>query len=141
MARKLKEEPPRFVPLQTVLARHLQDPGFRSGFEKRRLIHEIAVAVRNMREDAGLTQARLASLIGTSQPTIARLERGIDQRTPRWDVLQKIAFAVGKQMKIVFLPASSTQSLVEIANGDHGASHDTAPASESEDDAPASPGR
>jgi len=44
-----------------------------------------------MRMGAGLTQAQLATRIGTSQPTIARLQKGLDVRTPRWDTLQRIA--------------------------------------------------
>ena len=66
------------------LSAQLSDPKVRHHFEQRRLVHEVAIAVRSMRMGAGLTQAQLAKRIGTSQPTIARLEKGLDVRTPRW---------------------------------------------------------
>src|SRR5216683_1354790 len=69
------------------LSAQLSDPKVRHHFEQRRLVHEVAIAVRSMRMGAGLTQAQLAKRIGTSQPTIARLEKGLDVRTPRWDTL------------------------------------------------------
>src|SRR5438445_13654262 len=41
-----------------------------------RTLHQIdlALLVREMREDAGLTQAELAKKVGTTQPVIARLQ-------------------------------------------------------------------
>src|SRR5438105_15635616 len=63
---------------------------------------------------AGLTQAQLATRIGTSQPTIARLEKGLDVRTPRWDTLQRIARALGRQLKLKFAAPSDDDELVEV---------------------------
>jgi len=96
------------------LATQLADPEVRHHFEQRRLIHEVALAVRGMRAGAGLTQAELARRIGTSQPTIARLEKGLDVRTPRWDTLQRIAVALGRQLKLRFAPATDRAPLVEV---------------------------
>ncbi|TMB29639.1 MAG: helix-turn-helix transcriptional regulator [Deltaproteobacteria bacterium] len=62
----------------------------------------------------GLTQAQLATRIGTSQPTIARLEKGLDVRTPRWDTLQRIARALGRQLKLKFAAPSDDDELVEV---------------------------
>jgi DNA-binding XRE family transcriptional regulator len=92
----------RFVDFQADLGRRLQSPEFRGHYERRRLIHEVALAVRRMREDAGVTQGQLAKAIGTSQPMIARLEKGLDQRTPRWDTLNRIARALGRQLRLTF---------------------------------------
>ena len=61
MARKAR---PRGVPFDDFLAENLEDPEFRRQFEQRRLVHEVALAIRSMREEAGMTQARLAALIG-----------------------------------------------------------------------------
>jgi transcriptional regulator with XRE-family HTH domain len=36
-----------------------------------------AVEIRNLRNRLGLTQARLASLVGVTRNTISRLERGV----------------------------------------------------------------
>jgi len=96
------------------LGEQLTDPDFRHAFEQRRLIHEVAVHVREMRKDAGLTQAALARKIGTSQPAIARIEKGLEQRTPKFDTLQKIATALGWQLKLVFGQPRESVSLVEV---------------------------
>jgi DNA-binding XRE family transcriptional regulator len=96
------------------LAAQLANAEVRHHFEQRRLIHEVAVAVRSMRAAAGLTQAQLARRIGTSQPTIARLEKGLDVRTPRWDTLHRIAVALGRQLKLRFAPAEDPAPLVEV---------------------------
>src|SRR5712671_7652455 len=96
------------------LAAQLSDRRVRHHFEQRRLIHEVAIAVRSMRMGAGLTQAQLANRIGTSQPTIARLEKGLDVRTPRWDTLQRIARALGRQLKLKFAATSGDHDFVEV---------------------------
>ena len=96
-------------------AKALENPDYRAAYEKRRLIAEIGMEVRKMRAGAGLTQQQLANAIGSSQPTIARLERGLDQRVPRWDLLQRIAWAVGRQLKLSFGRAEEGSPLVEVA--------------------------
>src|SRR5712691_10133427 len=96
------------------LAAQLTDPKVRHHFDQRRLVHEVAIAVRSMRMGAGLTQAQLAKRIGTTQPTIARLEKGIDVRTPRWDTLQRIARALGRQLRLKFAASSDDEELVEV---------------------------
>ena len=96
------------------LSAQLSDPKVRHHFEQRRLVHEVAIAVRSMRMGAGLTQAQLAKRIGTSQPTIARLEKGLDVRTPRWDTLQRIASALGRQLKLKFAASSGDDEFVEV---------------------------
>jgi DNA-binding XRE family transcriptional regulator len=101
--------------LDDYLGASLRDPGFRVHYEQRRLVHDVAIAVRAMRENSGLTQAQLAELVGTSQPSIARMEKGLDQRTPRWETLHKIARALGKNLKFSFEDVGSeTDALVEV---------------------------
>jgi DNA-binding XRE family transcriptional regulator len=97
-----------------LLRAQLSDPKVRHHFEQRRLVHEVAIAVRSMRTGAGLTQAQLARRIGTSQPTIARLEKGLDVRTPRWDTLQRIARALGRQLKLKFTASTGDHGFVEV---------------------------
>jgi len=96
------------------LAQNLEDPEFRHHFEQRRLIQEVAVAVREMREAAKLTQVQLASLIGVKQPMIARVERGSDRRTPSWDVLRRVARALGKQLVVEFVSSKRPMPLVQV---------------------------
>jgi len=103
------------IDFDEILAKESKDPEFRHHFEQRRLIHEVALIVRGMREASGLTQAELAEMISSSQPMIARLEKGLDQRTPRWDTLNRIAIALGKQLTLVFHDPQKSQSpLVEV---------------------------
>ena len=104
----------RGIPFDEFLAQNLEDPEFRHHFEQRRLIHEVALAVRAMREDAGMSQARLASLIGVKQPMIARVEQGRDSRTPSWDVLRRVGRALGKQLVVGFVSTKREVPLVQV---------------------------
>jgi len=96
------------------LQRQLEDPEVRRAYEARMVVAELAMAVRRMREEAGLTQAQLAALIGVKQPMIARLERGSDPRTPRWDVLRRVGLALGKQLVLEFVSSKRALPLVQI---------------------------
>jgi ribosome-binding protein aMBF1 (putative translation factor) len=96
------------------LKEQLADPEFRRAYEARMVVAELALAVRRMREEAGLTQAQLAALIGVKQPMIARVERGSDQRTPRWDVLRRVGLAVDKQLVLEFISSKRALPLVQI---------------------------
>lgn len=97
-----------------VLGEFMQDREFREEYERRRLVTEVAMAVRSLRESAGLSQAQLAARIGVTQPVIGRLERALEQRRPRFDLLQRIGFAVGKQLKLSFVSSTTEEPLVEI---------------------------
>jgi len=57
----------------------------------------IAVALRWARQDAGLTQAQLASRIGVSQQQIAKLER--PGANPSIATLRKVADALGVRVQ------------------------------------------
>jgi transcriptional regulator with XRE-family HTH domain len=102
------------VALDAYLGKQLEGAEFRHHFEQRRLVHEVAIVVRSMREQAGLTQAQLARMVGVSQPMIARMERDLDQRTPRWETLRKVGLAPGKQLKLSFVEADGDEPLVEV---------------------------
>jgi transcriptional regulator with XRE-family HTH domain len=49
-----------------------------------------------------LTQLELAQKAYTTQPVIARLERGSDSRIPSLELLGRIAHALGKEIVIDF---------------------------------------
>ena len=51
------------------------------------------------REEAGYSQRELAELAHVPQSTIARIEKGANTSV---DTLSKIAFALGKELKISF---------------------------------------
>lgn len=59
----------------------------------------VAMLIYQVRTDAGLSQVELAKLIGTSQPTIARLEDA-DYEGHSLSMLQRIAEALGKRIEI-----------------------------------------
>ncbi|OGQ79095.1 MAG: hypothetical protein A2289_03005 [Deltaproteobacteria bacterium RIFOXYA12_FULL_58_15] len=58
--------------------------------------------VLKLRQRVGVTQAVLADLTGTSQPTIAAYEGGT--KTPTVRTLQRLATAAGLHMTIEFVP-------------------------------------
>ena len=62
----------------------------------------VGSAVRAARRKAGVSQAELAQRTGTSQPSIARLEKG--QVSPTVITLDRIARALGSELIIDFEP-------------------------------------
>ncbi len=66
-----------------------------------RTLHQIdlALLVREMREDAGMTQAELARKIGTTQSVIARLEDA-EYTGHSLAMLERIATACGVNLKL-----------------------------------------
>jgi transcriptional regulator with XRE-family HTH domain len=77
--------------------------------EQRELIEQatlncrVAQLIYDARTEAGLTQTQLAELIGTSQPTIARLEDA-DYEGHSLSMLQRIADALHRPLLISFGP-------------------------------------
>jgi len=58
-----------------------------------------ATVIREARKDAGLTQAQLAERAGTTQPVIARLERG--DGNPTFETLERVLHAAGHRLELV----------------------------------------
>jgi transcriptional regulator with XRE-family HTH domain len=112
--RARREKAAKGVRLEDYLGAQLRSPEFRHHFTERRMVHEVALAVRALRDRADLTQAELAKRIGSSQPSIARIEKGLGYRTPQWETLDKIARALGKQLKLQFVDADVDEPLVEV---------------------------
>lgn len=72
----------------------LQDPDFTAAAEALEPGYQIA----RLRLQRGLTQAQLAELVGTQQPSIARLENG--SSIPSLSFLQKIAAALDARIEV-----------------------------------------
>jgi transcriptional regulator with XRE-family HTH domain len=68
--------------------------------------------VRKLRRGAGISQRALATRAGTSQPAIARYERGT--ATPSWDTLQRLAAACGQRLRLGSEPIADPHD-VELA--------------------------
>lgn len=66
---------------------------------------QLARKLKNLREISHISQTDLAHMVGTKQPAIARLESG--KVTPKLDLLEKIAFALGRTLDIRFTKKSA----------------------------------
>lgn len=85
----------------------LQDPEFLAELEKLEPGYQIA----RLRIKLGLTQSQLAELVGTKQPSIARLENG--EGSPSLSFLEKVAEALGVQVKVSLIPKTAVHAVRE----------------------------
>lgn len=75
---------------------------FKTHYQRELLINEIASMVHQLRQAAHLTQEQLASRAHTTQPVIARLESGSDNRIPSLALLARIAVASNATLHLAF---------------------------------------
>src|SRR5690606_2304696 len=75
---------------------YLDLPEVRTGFDRRARLIEVGQRIKDLRIAQGLTQAELAERVGTSQPEIVRLERGLGRQGPTIDTLMRVAGAMHK---------------------------------------------
>ncbi|MDO8519406.1 MAG: helix-turn-helix transcriptional regulator [Deltaproteobacteria bacterium] len=122
----------KLISLKEVLKNEMKDPEFAFYFEREKAIGDISRLVRQGRLKAALTQDELAQKAKTTQTVIARLESGMDKRTPSLDLLQRIAHALKAKLMVSFkfqnaderaiirahkaLAGSVKMNLVEIAS-------------------------
>ncbi len=78
----------------------LNDPSYKADFEAITEEFEIASAIIEARNLAGLTQSELAKRLKAKQSLVARLESGADNTTIK--TLQCIAQATGTHLEISF---------------------------------------
>src|SRR5450432_4009928 len=96
MAKK-KDPPQKEPPRKQRRPRRMQDKATRA------FVVEISAALMKMRKSAGLTQAQLALMTGSSQASVHRTETAVaGLRVPEFDRLRRLAKEAGWQMKIVF---------------------------------------
>jgi transcriptional regulator with XRE-family HTH domain len=74
----------------------LKDKELRDAYNKIDIKYDIGKMVTDARIIRNITQKRLAEIVGTKQPSIARIERG--SSLPSLSFLQKIAEALGTQL-------------------------------------------
>lgn len=77
------------------------------GLEEARANDEIARKILRLRTKAGLTQAQLAKLIGTTASVICRLEDA-DYEGHSLAMLRRIAAALNRRVEIRFVPIRRT---------------------------------
>ena len=87
------------------------DPDFRPMVEEEKLNARVAQMIHDARRAAGLTQKELAELVGTRQPTIARLEDA-DYEGHSLTMLRRIAEALHQQLDIRFVPQDESHQPV-----------------------------
>lgn len=94
-------------------AEKLHDPDFAAAAEALEPGYQIA----RLRLQRGLTQAQLADMVGTQQPSIARLENS--SRIPSLSFLQKIAAALNAriEVRLVAEPREAYQVEPEDSDG------------------------
>jgi DNA-binding XRE family transcriptional regulator len=91
--------------LQFVYDRYIGgDPALAAAFEEELSKAEIASQIYNLRKRAGLSQRQLAAKVGTTASVICRLEDS-DYEGHSLSMLRRIAAALGRQVKIVLVPA------------------------------------
>jgi DNA-binding XRE family transcriptional regulator len=76
----------------------LNDPEFVAALAELEPGYQIA----RLRIARGLTQTQLAQMVGTKQPSIARLEKG--DSTPSLAFLDKLAEALGARLEVRIIP-------------------------------------
>lgn len=78
--------------------RLMENPEFRSEYAKADAEYAVIEALIRSRVDANLSQAELASKLGTTQSSIARLEGG--GVSPSLTTLRRYAAATGSRLKV-----------------------------------------
>jgi ribosome-binding protein aMBF1 (putative translation factor) len=82
----------------------LEDPGVRAEYDRLGPTFAVVGEMVEARQAAGLTQAEIASRMGTSQSVIARLENA--RHMPTFDMVSRYAAAIGRRIDIHLIPAS-----------------------------------
>ena len=82
------------IPYEQVKAELLADPEVKAAYEALETAQQIA----RLRLARGLTQGELAALVGTKQPSIARLEKG--KTLPSLAFLTRVADALGARLVV-----------------------------------------
>ncbi|MEK6543715.1 MAG: helix-turn-helix transcriptional regulator [Elusimicrobiota bacterium] len=87
--------------VEILMHRIKKDPQLKRIYEEERVNLQAAIAIREAREKAKLSQASLAKLIKTTQSVIARLEDA-DYRGHTLKMLERIALALDRRVEIRF---------------------------------------
>ena len=87
--------------LKSYVKSKLKDKEFKVAYEEVQMHLKIAKLLEELRHKAGLTQAELAKKTGVSQPMIARLERGDQDRVPTLHTINKIFRSLGYEVDLV----------------------------------------
>jgi len=81
----------------------------KAGIAQAKINLEVAQMIYDARTKAGLSQSQLATLIGSRQPVIARLEDA-DYEGHSLTMLHRIAAALDQRLELRFIPKRSGKS-------------------------------
>ena len=101
------------APFRRKLTEELGGPQFAREYHAERDRLRIAEQIARARQEKGMTQERLARLMGTSQPAVARLERG-DYGGYRLATLDKAARALGRVLRVELAPMPRSMTAVSM---------------------------
>jgi transcriptional regulator with XRE-family HTH domain len=93
---------PQVIPAGDILAKELQDPGFRAHWERTALARAFALWLVKYRVDHDLSQRALADLLDMHQSAVARLEAG--DHAVRFETLQRIMARLNKSLLVHIAP-------------------------------------
>lgn len=89
------------------LQEQLKDPEFKKEWDDIQPEMDVIRAMIDARIEQNLTQKELAARTGIDQADISKLENGT--RNPSLKLLKKLAFGLGMQLKIEFVPMQTLQ--------------------------------
>ena len=79
----------------------MKDPAFREEYDKLEAEFQLLDDILAARNAAGLTQAQVAERMGTTQSSVARLEKGLASGSlPSMSMLKRYAQVVGKKLHV-----------------------------------------
>ena len=84
-----------------------QDPSLQEEFVRAEQAWDIAFQIRDLREQAGLTQKKLAELVGTKQSNIARIEDA-DYTGYTLKTLEKVTKALRARLEVRIVPETNS---------------------------------
>jgi ribosome-binding protein aMBF1 (putative translation factor) len=93
---------PETKPHERVVAEQLQDPAFEQEWQRTALAHAVAMRLVAYRAEHGLSQTKLARLLGMKQPAVTRLEAG--DHVPTLLTLTRLSQALGMEFHIDITP-------------------------------------
>ena len=82
--------------------RRMAEPGAAEGYQAAKLAYELGRTVRELREQAGWSQAELALTAGMTQSAVARFEAG--GTIPTLPTLERLAYALDAQLAVQITP-------------------------------------
>jgi ribosome-binding protein aMBF1 (putative translation factor) len=91
----------------------LTDPAVRAEYDRLGPIFAVVGEMIEARQAAGLTQAEIASRMGTTQSVVARLETA--RHMPTFDLVARYAAAIDRRLDIHLVPRGSDHTTLAQA--------------------------